>query len=320
MLSMRKISEAYEGLGSMSDRVQPISWQAFALAVLGVLCAALLREAFGLLGATLNFATFYPAIFIIALVAGPLAATLGLVLSILVVYWRSRYGFASLNATTAVNLVLFAFSAGLVVWLADAYRRAIRTMMRQNRERDLLLRELDHRGRNMLTIIESIVRSTASPHYLLADAIMGRIRALSIANELVIHSGLKPIGLTAVLENGLKPYDRTKWAVTGEDIELPPEAARVTALMVHELATNAAKYGAFKGNGGKLQVTWTKHGDEVDLRWEEATAHPVAPPTEYGFGTRLVMRSLGRLGGSIESDFRSEGLRCRIKFALDRAV
>jgi two-component sensor histidine kinase len=313
----RKIRAALGWLGGISDRIRPLSLQAFGVAVLLVAGATLLRQGFGLFGATLSFATYYPAVFLIAVVAGPYAAAFGILISIIVVYWAfipPFYGFTPLSATIAINLALFAFSAGLVVWLADAYRRAMRFLMRQDRERDLLLHELDHRSRNMLTVIESIVRSTAGSDARLADAMMGRIRALSLGNEMVIHSGLKPVGLTAVLENGLKPYARTKWSLQGEDVELAPDAARATALIVHELATNAAKYGAFKGDGGTLKVTWAEQDDELDLLWEEATTHPIEPPQTYGFGTRLVTRSLRPLAGSIEPEFRAEGLSCRIRF------
>ena len=319
MLSERKIRKVFGLLGNISDRVDPRSWKAFAIAALVVLCATLMREAFGLLGATLYFSTYFPAVLLIALVAGWYAATFGLVASIIVVYWAfipPRYGFVPITFSLAVNFLLFAVSAGLVIWLADAYRRAMRSMMEQDRERDLLLRELDHRSRNMLTVIESIVRSTVGPHYKLADTVMGRIRALTIGNELVIHSGFRSVGLTEVFENGLKPYDRSKWTLKGEDVELTPDTARVAALLVHELATNCAKHGAFKGEGGTLNVTWTKQNGSLDLRWEETTTHSVKQPEEYGFGTRLVTRSLRRLDGSIEPDFRADGLRCRIKFAL----
>ena len=323
MLSERKFRNSFGWLGSISDRVHPFSWQAFAIATLVVLGATLLREAFGLFGATLFFATYYPAVFVIALLAGPYASTFGLVASAVIVYWAfvpPRFGFTPLTLSQAINLLLFAASAGLVIWLADAYRRAMRFLMQQNRERDLLLRELDHRSRNMLTIIESIVRSTVSPHHRLADTVMGRIRALAVGNELVIHAGLKPVGLTAVFESGLKPYDRSKWTLMGEDVELTPDTARIAALLVHELATNAAKHGAFRGEGGTLNVTWAKQDGALDLRWEETTTHPVEQPKEYGFGTQLLTRSLRQLNGTVEPDFRVDGLRYRIKFALHQGA
>jgi two-component sensor histidine kinase len=319
MLSERKVRQSFGWLGRISDRLPPLSLSAFAFALLLTACATVLREGFGLFGSTLYFAAYYPTVLVIALVAGAPAAAFGIAVSVVVAYWAfipPRYGFAPVSLENAANVFLFVVSAGLIVWVAEAYRRAMRAMTAQERERELLIRELEHRSRNMLTIIESIIRSSAGPNSTLADAMIGRIHALSIGNEIVIHSRLKPVPFRAVLENGLRPYDQSRWSLHGEEIELPGDAARVTALIVHELATNAAKYGGLKDDGGTLSVTWTKRDDEVDVSWTETTQHPVAEPTAYGFGTKLVRRCLKRLDGTLEPNFKPEGLVCRIRFKL----
>jgi two-component sensor histidine kinase len=102
----------------------------------------------------------------------------------------------------------------------------------------------------------------------------------------------------------------------GPDIILSPTFALTMALIVHELATNAAKYGAFSRPAGKLSVHWSLAGRKLDLNWREAGGPPTASPTHHGFGLRLISRALEQFSGAAETTFEQGGLICPMKAVL----
>ena len=110
--------------------------------------------------------------------------------------------------------------------------------------------------------------------------------------------------------------------IAGEPVLIPANATITLCLMLHELATNAAKYGALSVAGGKLSIAWTAGpsgaGTLVDLQWREENGPPVAPPTRRGFGSRLLAGSARQLGGELETDYAPQGFRCRLRFAVAR--
>ncbi len=98
---------------------------------------------------------------------------------------------------------------------------------------------------------------------------------------------------------------------------LRPHAGVALVMILHELATNAAKYGALSAPTGKLEVTWQRDGDAIRLRWHETGGPPVTPPTRQGFGTKLIeLRTRHELGGDARLEYVPEGLRCELVFSL----
>jgi two-component sensor histidine kinase len=102
----------------------------------------------------------------------------------------------------------------------------------------------------------------------------------------------------------------------GPDVLLPPKLAVMMALLVHELATNAAKYGALSSSTGKLSIRWSHADGRLDLEWRESGGPAVTAPTHRGFGTRLFSKALEQFGGTVEADFATKGLICKITFLL----
>jgi len=179
----------------------------------------------------------------------------------------------------------------------------------------LLAREVDHRARNALAVVQSIVRLTRSKNVEeYSTTVEGRIRALARAHVLLSQSRWEGADLGKLVEEELAPYrtgDAARIMANGPDIILHPATAQTLALAVHELATNAAKHGALSAPTGRLRLTWDLRAGNIELHWAETGGPSVAPPTSQGYGTRVIGASIERqLGGRAKFDWRREGLHC----------
>jgi PAS domain S-box-containing protein len=199
---------------------------------------------------------------------------------------------------------------------------------RQAEERQrLLVNELNHRVKNTLAIVVSIVgqtlRSSPGPDEAL-KRIQSRLLALSNTHDLLNETSWDGATLRDVLKAELKPYqdaDRRRIMLEGPSIELDPKRAVALGLIVHELATNAAKYGSLSISGGRVEVSWRviEEGGaaNIDLTWREHDGPPLRTQGESGFGSRLIERSVqGDLGGKAELLWAEPGLAWHFSFPL----
>src|ERR1051326_242402 len=186
----------------------------------------------------------------------------------------------------------------------------------------LLAREVDHRARNALAVVQSIVRLTRADgidDYMVA--VEGRIRALSRAHMLLSRSRWEGADLHKLVEEELAPYrtDDESVAAVGPQTVLQPATAQALALALHELATNAAKYGALSAAAGKVRLNWELEPDQLVLQWSETGGPPGFGAGAGGAGTRVIGASIERqLGGRAAFDWRPEGLHCVL--SLPRAA
>jgi PAS domain S-box-containing protein len=181
----------------------------------------------------------------------------------------------------------------------------------------LLAREVDHRARNTLAVVQAIVRLTqasTTPGYV--SAVEGRIRALAQSHNLLSRSYWQGADLGQLVSEELAPYRTSgtaKVKVSGPAVFLPPDLAQTIALALHELATNAAKYGALSSRAGEVAMSWKLEPGNLVLRWGETGGPPVTPPTSQGFGTKIINASIKRqIGGKVTFDWRPQGLQCRL--------
>ncbi len=192
------------------------------------------------------------------------------------------------------------------------------TDRKQAEERQALLaREVDHRARNALALVLSIVRLTrADTVKSYIAAVDGRIGALSRAHTLLAQSRWQGADLARLVEEELAPYrmdDADKIAAAGPDVSLEPRTAQTLALALHELSTNAAKYGALSVMSGRVQVTWELQPESLILRWTESGGPATLPPASPGFGIRVISASIERqLEGEAAFYWRPEGLHCSL--------
>jgi light-regulated signal transduction histidine kinase (bacteriophytochrome)/CheY-like chemotaxis protein len=180
----------------------------------------------------------------------------------------------------------------------------------------VLNEELNHRVKNILALIKSLVNQPAGEGKSLeefASALRGRIMALSFAHDQVVRSDGGG-ALLDLIRAELSPYPAAQIVLDGPDVGLDSRAYSVMALVLHELATNAAKYGALSRSSGRLKVTWTARADgRCDVEWAETGGPPVRPPTRQGFGTVLLSRSIPfDLGGWSEIDYAPGGVVARL--------
>ena len=196
------------------------------------------------------------------------------------------------------------------------------TERRRAEERQMLLaREVDHRAKNALAVVQSIVALTrdTDPERFRA-AVTGRIAALARAHTLLARDGWDAAGLRELLEQEVAPYRGEADApervtLDGPDVALAAGAAQPLAMALHELATNAAKYGALSRPGGFVALTWELAEDGgLVLRWSETGGPPLAePPARRGFGSSVIRNTVERqLGGHCRFDWRPEGLACTL--------
>jgi len=181
----------------------------------------------------------------------------------------------------------------------------------------LLAREVDHRAKNALALVQSIVRLTrAKTVEAYTTAVEGRIKALSRAHTVLSHSRWQGADLAGLVEEELAPYrtnEPDKVIAYGPHVLLQPAAAQTLALALHELVTNAAKYGALSSISGRVQLTWELRPGNLVLHWGETGGPPVQKPGAPGFGTRIITASIERqLCGKTLFDWRPDGLRCEL--------
>lgn len=189
----------------------------------------------------------------------------------------------------------------------------------------LLAREVDHRAKNALALVQSILRLTrAKDLAAYVTAVEGRIKALSRAHTILSQSRWHGADLRGLVDEELAPYragNADKIKTAGPEILLQPASAQTLALALHELATNAAKYGALSTMPGKLELTWQMSDGKLVLDWNETGGPATKPPSANGFGTRIIVASIERqLRGFIAFDWRREGLRCVISVPLSSTV
>ncbi len=180
-----------------------------------------------------------------------------------------------------------------------------------------LAREVEHRGKNLLASVQAIVNlSRADTLDGLKEAIEGRIQALANVQSLFVDSRWVGAELSAIANRELAPYgaaDKKRVRIEGPPTLLEPTAAQAVAVTLHELATNAAKYGSLSAREGHLHLTWRRAPDgAILLRWEEEGGPKVENPGRLGFGSRIIKQMIAQLRGEVRFDWRREGLLCEM--------
>jgi PAS domain S-box-containing protein len=203
--------------------------------------------------------------------------------------------------------------------------RDITERKQAQRRQSLLINELNHRVKNTLATVQSLVQQTLrnapDPSAFEAD-LMGRLIALSRTHDLLTQSSWEGAFLNDVLDVELAPYGGSgepRYELKGPRVYLPSQAVLSLGLVSHELATNAAKYGAFSRPEGRVRISWTQDRLGLRIEWIEWGGPPVAVPTRRGFGSRLIERSIKNdLGGEFLPEFRPEGFRAIVNLPAEQ--
>ena len=198
-------------------------------------------------------------------------------------------------------------------------------MVEADQRQRILLDELNHRVKNTLATVQSIAKQTLKDAESPATArasFEARIMALSHAHDLLSRSSWAGADLRTLLTRELKPYGIDRARLDGEPVRLAPRAAVALGMVAHELATNAAKFGALSNGDGRIAAEWRLEegnaGRMLSLNWREQGGPRVGPPGKRGFGSRLIAMSLeGELGGKTDLRFDPDGLKCNISIPYE---
>jgi two-component sensor histidine kinase len=189
-------------------------------------------------------------------------------------------------------------------------------------QQKMLLDELNHRVKNNLATVQSIAYQTARHAPDLQSfrkTFDARLIALARTHDVLTATAWDSADLRLLLEAELGPYGESRFTLEGPTVRLTPAHALTFGLVAHELATNAAKYGALSQENGCVSVRWARTGDSPPLLridWTERQGPPVTPAETMGFGSRLIARGVAEIGGEIFKDWRPEGMTCRIVVPL----
>jgi two-component sensor histidine kinase len=209
--------------------------------------------------------------------------------------------------------------AGLFV-LLFSYRRLAGRLEEEENLRKLVVHELAHRLKNKIVTIQSIISYQLRGQPQLKANIIDRLVALSATDDLIMVTQGRGASIRDVLSTELGAYEVARVSMEGPDIFLPARFAMTLALLIHELATNAAKYGALSSPTGKLSVQWSLSDGFWKLEWRESGGPAVAPQRHRGFGLELLSAGLGAFNGVTETVFEPSGVVCKMKAILGGSV
>lgn len=192
------------------------------------------------------------------------------------------------------------------------------------RRQELLIGELNHRVKNMLGVVSGIAHQTARNSSDIAgfsEAFDGRLMSLASAHEILTGSSWEVAPLVTLMDALLAAYRDEAGQVSwhGDDVELDSRQLLSMGMIVHELLTNAIKYGALSQPGGRLAITWRREAGWLNFAWDETGLEGVTPPARLGFGSKMIKLSAGHeLRGRLTTEWATDGVRHRLAFPLER--
>lgn len=304
-------------LASVSDRVRPYSPTAFAIALASVAASTLLRSAGGWTSGDLHFAVYLPGILATGLLAGVPAAMAATIASALVVFWAFMppyFAFKWPNEDEQLNIFFNVVPGLITVLFAYLCRHILQRLRRTERNNRVLVRELEHRGRNLFSILEVIVHKSLPNNPECADNILGRLKSIRYSNELLAGKS-RSISIKDLLQNEFAAYGTERLRMTGAGFEIEPDRVRHLILLFHELTTNAVKYGSLSCNDGQVFVEWQREGRKIVLTWKERGGPVVTVPKKRGFGNQLIESCVAALSATRQEDFAADGYSCMLTFS-----
>ena len=206
---------------------------------------------------------------------------------------------------------------------ASKIARDITERKRAQEQQKLLVNEMKHRIKNSLATIQAIATQTLNQHAKERDDFIARLHALANAHDLLTSETWQRAPLHAIVTRALEPFQeqgRDRITLDGpSDLFVDSTNSVMVAMVLHELATNAVKYGALSNGGGRLSVTWEQliQPDRVKLIWRESGGPKVSPPKQKGFGSHLIERAFGGQLGTAQLVFSPQGLSCTLEVGFD---
>ena len=313
---VKLIDEFRRGWQGIS-RPSPLFSIGFAASCVGLSTAA--RWCLALIRPDVFFTPYFPAVFFatafggfrVGIATAIAGATLGLTLN---------FSDAPVDFARLALLVIYLIVCGLTIWgvehyrsIASRQRQISKRLIQEEEYRKLVVDELQHRLKNKLSTIHAVLHQILEGHPQIWASIDQRLRALSATDDLIARVDGNGCDLKDLLLSELGPYGHVRFTLNGNPLFLPAKLAVSLALIFHELATNAGKYGAFSSARGLLQVSWSVSDDRLNITWDETEGPPVGAIGEAGFGTKLLKSALRPFDGKTEIAFLKTGVHCTMQ-------
>src|SRR6202171_5612015 len=223
-------------------------------------------------------------------------------------------------------MVIYLIVCGLTIWgiehfrsIALHQREISKRLIREEAYRKLIVDELQHRLKNKLSTIHAVLHQVLQDQPQIWAGIDRRMRALSATDDLIAKLDGRGCDIKDLLLSELGPYGHVRFTLNGDRLFLPAQLAVSLALIFHELATNAGKYGAFSAARGLLQVSWSVTENRLNIAWDETEGPPVGAIGEAGFGTKLLQSALRSFDGKTEIAFLKTGVHCTMQCRIPRS-
>jgi len=311
--------DPFDRISGVILRIRPLSLRALGIACAAMLLGALLQTLVVLTAGTgIPFAGFFPAIGIAAVAAGAPAGIAVCIVSLFIVWWAVRephFSFHALSVQDRSEMAWLLVCGLLLVGFGLVCRRLLERAYQRQQAMNVLVRELEHRRANTFAVLRAITNRTLRHDPEAADQLLRRFEAIRRMNDLLTE---QPNGtlLTTIFRNELEGITSEQVILHGADVMIPAEQARNLILFVHELVTNAVKYGALSIQTGQLRIEWIRTGNDLSISWHEAGGPVVTQPARKGFGTSLVEHCVTSLRGSWKPNFAPDGFQCSLVFPL----
>ncbi|KRR16431.1 histidine kinase [Bradyrhizobium lablabi] len=268
------------------------------------------------------FTPYFPAVFLATAIGG---ARFGIATAVASGVLGFTVNFSSATADTARLALLLMFWAvcGFAIWGVEHYRTIVaqqredsKRLIREEEYRKLLVEELQHRLKNKTSTIHAVLHQVLQDQPQIWGSIDRRLRALSATDDLIARLDGSGCDIKDMLRSELGPYGHVRFNLNGDSLFLPAKLAVSLALIFHELATNAGKYGAFSSARGLLQVSWSVSEGRLNITWDETEGPVVEKVGPAGFGTKLLQSALRAFDGKTEISFLKTGVHCTMQCRL----
>src|SRR6476469_2454260 len=276
------------------------------------------------------FVPYFPAVFLAAAVGG---ARIGIATAIAggVLGVTVNFGSGIADSARFALLLMFWAVCGFAIWGVEHYRTIVvqqredsKRLIEEEEYRKLLVAELQHRLKNKTSTIHAVLHQVLQNQPQIWDSIDSRLRALSATDDLIARLDGRGCDIKDMLHSELGPYGHVRFNLNGDPLFLPAKLAVSLALIFHELATNAGKYGAFSAANGMLQVSWSLSDDNssspllkitplLTITWDETEGPTVENVGAPGFGTKLLTSALRAFAGKTEISFLKTGVHCTMQ-------
>jgi len=297
----------------------PASLFSVSFAVFCLILATSARWGLAQIRPDVFFTPYFPAVFFATAVGGSRIG-IGTAVASGLLGVTINFSAAVADSARLALLLIFWVVCVLTIWGVEHYRTIVaqqrefsKRLIEEEEYRILVVEELQHRLKNKASTIHAVLHQVLQDQPHIWDRIDHRIRALTATDDLIAKVDGSGCDIKDLLRSELGPYGHVRFNLNGDPLFLPAKLAVSLALIFHELATNAGKYGAFSSSRGLLQVSWTLSEDRLSVTWDETEGPAIESVGEAGFGTRLLQSALRAFDGKSDVSFLKTGVHCTMQ-------